>query len=98
MTLFWFLVCLQVGIFALAFLSDLIWKRRMVHSVQRLGIACQGCSGGNSPVEVSDFWVHQYRDCWISCDVKNQQKITTDEIKNIDAPLAEADVSSSQIA
>jgi hypothetical protein len=33
-----------------------------------------------------------------SCDVKNQQKLTTDEIKNIDPPLGGAEVSSSQIA
>ena len=98
MKLFWLLVCLQVGIFALAFLSDLIWTRRAKASAHRPGVDCQDCVHGNLAVEVSGLWIHQYRDRWISCNAKKQQKMLAAEIKgDVATPLAEA-VASSQIA
>jgi hypothetical protein len=97
MTLFWFLGCLQIGIFVLAFLSDLIWQKRK-HSAKHLGAFCQGCLSGHSRVEVSGLWFHQYQDCWISCNVKNEQKAIYVESQGDDAPLVEAGVASSRLA
>jgi len=48
MRVFWLFVCIQVGIFALACLSDLIWKKKMKASAQRLGV-----ESGLSPTEFS---------------------------------------------
>jgi len=98
MMLFWFLVCLQVGMFALAFLGDFIWKKRMAHPAERLEPVCQSCARRNSPIEVSGFWVHQYRDCWISCIAKSRQKAVISEEIVTDAQLAEASVAPSQTA
>ena len=93
---FWFLVCIQVGIFALAGISDLFWKKQMKASAERLGVACQGCVHGNSAVEVFGIWIHQYRDCWISCNPKNQLKMIAAENKgDLAMPFAEAGVASS---
>ncbi len=97
MRVFWLFVCIQVGIFALACLSDLIWKKKMKASAQRLGVVCQGCLQRNLAVEISGFWIHQYRDCWISCDA-HQQKMAIAETTRVAAPLGEASITSSQIA
>ena len=69
-----------------------------MHPLQWLGVVCQDCAHGHSPVEVFGLWVHQYRDRWISCNAKNQQKIQTAQRTEADTPLAEAGVASSQTA
>ena len=96
MKLFWLLICFQVSVFVLAFLSDLIWKRR-VTPFARLGVGCQDCVHGNLAVEVAGFFIHQYRDRWISCKAKNQQ-ILAPEIEWDPATRSRVAVASSQLA
>jgi hypothetical protein len=79
MRVFWLFVCLQASIFSLAFLGDLVWKRRMKADL------CQSCARGNPAQEVFGFWIHQYREGWMPCSAKKQKNMTTAEIEGIAA-------------
>jgi hypothetical protein len=86
--LLWNLLGLVVGIFALASLSDYIWKRRLYPPAR---VVCLHCAHGHSSVEVSGRRVHQFQDRWISCPANNYPP--TEVVKGKDgltAPLAGA--------
>jgi hypothetical protein len=65
------LLGLVVAIVAVASLSDYIWKERFKRADFGHRVDCRYCAQGNSSVEVSGHWVHQFQDRWISCPANN---------------------------
>ena len=70
--LFWILLGLLLGIFALAILCDYIWKRRLNRPAS---VACRHCVKGHSSVQVSGLWIHQFQDRWISCPAHPETEV-----------------------
>jgi hypothetical protein len=80
--LFWILLGLEIGVVALAFLCDYIWKDRLNLPTQRQQIGCRYCAQGHLSVEVVGLWVHQFQDRWISCSAHHQLQTEVGKVQD----------------